>query len=673
MSRNIKKVFLLVCIFAMLAGISRAQSLKAWLQLKTPGNNAITYSLDVEKSGSYIDYFSNEQLPVKIKAKVDENAGEQTYSITITALDDVYFNFKQSVQAGGFMHEDCQFLMPGFWYRRNLRSPKEAPSFHTSDSWLVREDRLSTPLTGVYNEKTGEYYTVLRSSKIENAAYSAIHAGEVILSSPSDLGFTGFENIEGKTWLSFGFPYQENPKTYIRKLTLAPSVTAFEKLEKGQTKTLSWKVNKGKSSDFSGFVSDVWTYSYDSFKPQTVQLDYNYDFVKQTLSNFFTEGYTEKKDLNYYSGIHLLTYDCSNNGGAEIGFIGRVLLNAYFALEYAEEKGIDTMKENANKIFDSYLKNGFTSTGYFREFVHFDHNDETKVYSIRRQSEGIYAIMHYLKYENSKGRKHPEWEARIKSLLSNFMAIQNADGSFPRKFDNNGSVIDASGGSTPSATLPLVMASKYFKNKTYLAIAKKTGNYLESEIISKSDYFSSTLDANCEDKEASLYASTAMYYLALATKGKEREKYTALAKKATYFALSWYYTWDVPFAQGQMLGDIGLKSRGWGNVSVENNHIDVFIFELVDVLTWLDKTTDEPRFTAFADVIKTSMMQLLPFKGHMCGIERIGYYPEVVQHTNWDYGKNGKGFYNNYFAPGWTVASLWELLSTGSAEKFMKK
>ena len=220
-------------------------------------------------------------------------------------------------------------------------------------------------------------------------------------------------------------------------------------------------------------------------------------------------------------------------------------------------------------------------------------------------------------------------------------------------------------------TLPLVMASKYFKNKSYLASAKKTGAYLEKEIISKSDYFSSTLDANCEDKEASLYASTAMYYLALATKGKESAHYTQLSKQATYFALSWYYIWDVPFAQGQMLGDIGLKSRGWGNVSVENNHIDVFIFELVDVLNWLDKTTNEPRFKAFGEVIKSSMMQLLPYEGHMCGVERVGYYPEVVQHTNWDYGKNGKGFYNNYFAPGWTVASLWELLQAGSAEKFM--
>ena len=101
------------------------------------------------------------------------------------------------------------------------------------------------------------------------------------------------------------------------------------------------------------------------------------------------------------------------------------------------------------------------------------------------------------------------------------------------------------------------MGYKYFKDKRYLASAKHTVEYLEKELISKSDYFSSTLDANCEDKEASLYASTAAYYLALATKGAERAHYAGLARKAAYFALSWYYTWDVPFAPGQMLGDLG--------------------------------------------------------------------------------------------------------------------
>ena len=85
-------------------------------------------------------------------------------------------------------------------------------------------------------------------------------------------------------------------------------------------------------------------------------------------------------------------------------------------------------------------------------------------------------------------------------------------------------------------------------------------------------------------------------------------------------------------------------AAGWGNVSVENNHIDVFIFEFADVLRWLSKEYNEPRFSDFAEVISTSMCQLLPYKGHMCGVIKVGYYPEVIQHTNWDYGRNGKGY-----------------------------
>ncbi len=258
-------------------------------------------------------------------------------------------------------------------------------------------------------------------------------------------------------------------------------------------------------------------------------------------------------------------------------------------------------------------------------------------------------------------------------MLDMFLQLQNADGSFPRKFRDDFTIVDKSGGSTPSATLPLVMGYKYFKDKRYLDSAKRTAGYLEKELISKADYFSSTLDANCEDKEASLYAATATYYLSLVTKGEEHKHYADLTKQAAYFALSWYYLWDVPFAPGQMLGDIGLKTRGWGNVSVENNHIDVFVFEFADVLRWLSNEYNESRFSDFAEVISTSMRQLLPYEGHMCGIAKVGYYPEVVQHASWDYGKNGKGYYNDIFAPGWTVASLWELFTPGRAETFMKK
>src|SRR5690606_16623546 len=223
------------------------------------------------------------------------------------------------------------------------------------------------------------------------------------------------------------------------------------------------------------------------------------------------------------------------------------------------------------------------------------------------------------------------------------------------------------------ATLPLTMAYSYFKDKKYLTSAKQTAVYLEKEIISKGDYFSSTLDANCEDKEASLYASTAMYYLSMVSSGKERQAYIDQALKAAYFCLSWYYTWDVPFAQGQMLGDVGFQSRGWGIVSVGITHVDVFIFGFATVRDRLAKERNESRFSDFSGVIKSCVLQLMPAEGRMFDSAKVGYYPEVVQHTNWDYGKNGKGFYNDIFAPGWTVASLWQMLSPTRVSDFFSE
>ncbi|WP_458408609.1 hypothetical protein [Bacteroides congonensis] len=649
------------------------ENVKVELSLKVPGNDAVDYKLYPDKlENSYFDYEwrSEGKLPMTVFHKVEERQGRTRLTVQLTAAEDVYFNYHQWMNTG-YRHDNCQFYMPGFWYRRNLRSPKEAPSFHTSDSWLVREDRLSAPLTGIFYEKEKRFMIVNRLDDFSMDALTTHKEGEIILSGKTSLGFTGFENCQGISMISFGFPYREAPKSYIRKLTLAPKVEAFQLIKKGESVLLTWEIMESSADNFSDFVQYTWEYCYDTYAPKPVESSYSIADMKQKLSCFFVNSLVENQPLVYNSGIHLKTGDCEKNGQAEVGFVGRVLLNAFNAWEYGWQSNREELKANSTKIFNSYLKNGFTPVGFFKESVNFDKGYEEPVHSIRRQSEGIYAIFHFLAYEKENGRRHPEWEQKIKGMLDMFLRLQSADGSFPRKFRDDFTVVDSSGGSTPSATLPLVMGYKYFKDKRYLASAKRTADYLEKELISNADYFSSTLDANCEDKEASLYAATATYYLSLITKGKEHRHYADLAKKAAYFALSWYYLWDVPFAPGQMLGDVGLKTRGWGNVSVENNHIDVFVFEFASVLQWLSKEYTEPRMADFAEVISTSMRQLLPYEGHLCGVAKPGFYPEVVQHTNWDYGKNGKGYYNDIFAPGWTVASLWELLTPGRAERFL--
>ena len=649
------------------------ENMKVELSLKVPGNNAVNYKLHPDKlENSYFDYEwrSDNKLPITVFHKVEERDSCMRLTVQFTAAQDVYFNYRQLLSTG-YRHDNCQFYMPGFWYRRNLRSPKKAPSFHTSDSWLVREDRLSAPLTGIFSEKEKRFMTVNRLDDFSMDALATHKEGEIILSGKTSLGFTGFENQQGIAMLSFGFPYREAPKSYIRKLTLAPEVEAFQLMKKGESVLLTWEIMESGADDFSDFIQHTWEHCYDTYVPKPVENSYSIADMKQVLSCFFVNSLVDNQPLVYNSGIHLKVSDCERNGQAEVGFIGRVLLNAFNPWEYGWQSNREELKVNSTKIFDSYLKNGFTQAGFFKESVNFDKGYEEPVHSIRRQSEGVYAMFHFLAYEKENGRRHPEWEQKLKRILDMFLQLQNVDGSFPRKFRDDLTIVDPSGGSTPSATLPLVMGYKYFKDKRYLASSKRTADYLEKELISKADYFSSTLDANCEDKEASLYAATATYYLSLITKGEEHRHYADLTKKAAYFALSWYYLWDVPFAPGQMLGDIGLKTRGWGNVSVENNHIDVFVFEFASVLQWLSKEYTEPRMADFAEVISTSMRQLLPYEGHLCGIAKSGFYPEVVQHTNWDYGKNGKGYYNDIFAPGWTVASLWELLTPGRAERFL--
>ncbi|MFT2011301.1 hypothetical protein ACMA1I_21700 [Pontibacter sp. 13R65] len=643
------------------------------LLLKQPGNPAQAYDLKPVKGQEQLQ--AGNKLTVSVSQNIKQEADHVALTITVEALQDSYFSLQGKFKTPGINYDTSHLYLPGFWYRKNLRSPDKAPSARVSKNWIVREDRLSSPLVGIYDQEQKQSYSLARVDKLEREALAPISHGEVVLSGHSDLGAVGFGEENGGAYLSFAYPYQEAPHSYYRKLTLGDPVTSFLHLKRGEKVTLNYQLMKFAAADYADYMKQIWTRSYDMYQPKPVTDNKLTDEeIKRILTKFYTQSYVEAGNLKGFSGIHLQTHLCEKLKILEVGFIGRVLLNAFNALEFAEQHKDAELRQLALNVMDSYEQHGFSETGFFREVVDMENNTEETTYSIRRQSEGIYAALLYLDYEKRNGRKHPQWEKNIKRLLANILKLQQKDGHYPRKFKGDLQLVDPTGGSSPSAVLPLVMAYKYFGDTKYLNSARKVIDYQEKEIISKSDYFSSTLDADCEDKEASLYAATALYYMAMVTKGKEQERYKKLAQQVAYFTLSWYYTWDVPFAPGQMLGDVGLKSRGWGNVSVENNHIDVFIFEFDEVLKWLAQETGEKRFAAFADVIRSSMReQLLPYPGHMADIAKEGYYPEVVQHTQWDYGHFGKGFYNLHFAPGWTVASIWELLTDNRAKDYLTR
>lgn len=632
---------------------------------KTTGNPSVSFpvkitsDLKVQNSCKDIDF--------KISKNNDGNF-KTIYTLTFQAKKNLNFHCSMNFRLYDMPHADVDFLLPGFWYKRNLKITPGAPSMSVSNSWMFREDRLSTPMVATYNPRSKRYYTLKHTNGLVKESLLPYQSGEVLMFDESDLGSLGFGEFNKKTYIGCTYPIAEYPKSYSHKLQLTKPITVFHHLKKGESVVLNYELTTGDADSYTDFVRNVWQYSYDSAKPQPVLPTYTSDQVKQHLSGYFKESYTDEYQLKGYSGVHVDIDKCEKRGILEIGFIGRIFLNAYHALQYGEEKGDKLLTDNANAIFDSYLKDGFTPNGFLREKVDFQKKTELFEYSIRRQSEGAMALLYYLKYEKSKGRSHLEWEKRIETLMDKILALQRTDYSFPRKFNDKMEVLDNTGGSSSCAVLPLTMAYKYFNNIKYLEAAKLAAIYMKKECIDKGDYFSSTLDARCEDKEASIYITTAFYYLWLSTNNRD---YIDYASQSAYFSLSYFFTWDVPFAKGQMLGDLGFKTRGWGTVSVENNHVDAYIFEFIDVLNWLSKYTGDNRLMSFGKVIESSMQdQLLPVEGRLCGIAKPGYYPEVVQQTQWDYGSNGKGFYNTLFGPGWVVASLWTMLSPRNTEDY---
>ena len=426
------KIKLLTCISILLCLSSKTM---AWdvsyqLMLKQPGNAAVVHQLS--KDGNQLKAAAS--LPVEITQQVERKGEVSLLTLTLTARERVYFNLGVSMQTG-MPTDDCDFYLPGFWYHKNLRSPKEAPSFHTSRSWNFREDRLAAPLTAVYNGQSGTSCLVMRQLDASADALTTHQEGEVILGGPTSIGYLGFDNEQGSAALTFGYPYMETPKRYIRKLTLAPSMTAFARLEKGERKTLTWLVREGKSADYGQFVADTWRWAFDQLHPQPLQPLYSPEQVKAQLANYFRQAYVDRYALKYHSGLSIRCDDCLPVDHVQLGFCGRVLLNAFNSLEYGEQTGEQRLVETGQAIFDSWLQHGFTAKGWLKDEMRIANGipaDADVVHSIREQSEAVYAVLHYLAYEKRHGRQHRQWEQRVRTLLNNMLELQKADGHFPR-------------------------------------------------------------------------------------------------------------------------------------------------------------------------------------------------------------------------------------------------
>ena len=242
--KTLRKLILLTALLSLSLTAAGAE-IQFTLRLKSPGNDAVTYQL--QRQGNRLK--ASDPLPLEITTVTTADCEDLRLSVTLTARKRTWFNLGVLIPTD-YATDDCDFYLPGFWYHKNLRSPREAPSFHTSKDWNFREDRLSSPLTGVYCN--GSALTVMHefTPSTLTDALTTHQEGEVILGGPTSIGYMGFEGSSGHAALSFGYPYMETPRRYIRKLTLINPITTFARLESNESITLSWLIHETKPADY---------------------------------------------------------------------------------------------------------------------------------------------------------------------------------------------------------------------------------------------------------------------------------------------------------------------------------------------------------------------------------------------------------------------------------------
>ncbi|MBQ2374426.1 MAG: hypothetical protein II299_04895 [Alistipes sp.] len=192
---------------------------------------------------------------------------------------------------------------------------------------------------------------------------------------------------------------------------------------------------------------------------------------------------------------------------------------------------------------------------------------------------------------------------------------------------------------------PLVIASKLFKNKQYLAAAEKASQlYADRHLKMNGCYWGGTLDATCEDKEGSWAAFQAFINMYEQTK---EQKYLDWAKHAMDVCLSYVVVWDIPLPAGR-LADYNFRSTGWTVVSPQNQHIDVYGVLFAPEVYRMGKYLKDERLCDLSKVMYRTCFQLT---------NAYGSQGEQLQQTNFAQHGDMSNVHKlrGGYSEGWTV------------------
>ncbi|QDV61682.1 hypothetical protein Mal65_08090 [Crateriforma conspicua] len=209
------------------------------------------------------------------------------------------------------------------------------------------------------------------------------------------------------------------------------------------------------------------------------------------------------------------------------------------------------------------------------------------------------------------------------------------------------------------AIAPLVLGSELMQREDWMDSARRLADHtIDRHLTMAEPYWGGTLDARCEDKEGAWAALQGFAALYESTGDK---KYLDAAVHAADVCLSYLYVWDVDLPPGR-LADQAVKTRGWTDVSVQNQHLDVFGVVFTPVIWQLGDWTGDSRYHQLAQVMLVSCGQMTDLA--------TGVQGEQLFQTNYqqhDAGETIAGMRGGY-SEAWNIYWITAHFLTAAAE-----
>ncbi len=533
--------------------------------------------------------------------------------------------------------KDCDFFMPGVWYKDNAHVPPHALAAPPVDGAmpdtkvLIREDRLPLPLIAERDKRTGT--TLLLVHLDPDGSTFAGEAGRArIIDSRLQFGSLGIVNA-GSPAPVFQFPGTEGDRTYIHGADAPgdPGALRSHPVLVGVRHEYRLLLKVWHTDSFPDAVRETWRLAYTRQNPPIESVP---------LEKVRTDGLALLSAVSRpVHGVPDVPFAVSVPGGevkdtsSEMGFVGQALPVAALLLGQAFETGDTDTQARASQIVDFWAKNAPTPSGMPKTWydVPGDHYWTWRGYNtfLRVASDGMDGALQAWNLAQKHGVSHPNWLTFCRNYGDWLLTAQAADGSWAREYGLDGKPVltTPAGGATDTTDQPVPFLVDLFQatgDARYRDAALRAGTFCLRSVDGAYAYVGGTPDnPNVLDKEGGMMALDA--FLALHDVDADPRWLRAACQAADYCE-TWVYCWNPPVPPGVKSSKLppGRRAEGLSLIATGHSGADSYMAAAPFFFYRLYLKTGDTHYRDFARMLLPDTKNMLDYDG------TLGYkYPAL--------------------------------------------